>query len=39
VGQMWPATTFSVARGSIQEICSSLNILPTYHSKCYCLLL
>jgi len=30
---MWPATAFSVARGSIQEPSSNLKFPPTYHSK------
>jgi len=28
---MWPATAFSVTRGSIQEILSNLKFPPTYH--------
>jgi len=32
-GHMLLATTFSVARGSNQEICSNLKFPPTYHSN------
>jgi len=33
---MWPATAFSVARGSIQQKSSSLKFPRAYHSKCSC---